>query len=312
MPWTDETEIFIRTVTKSTLLDVGREHLGPEPTNGTGTRLDGSPMVVSPACRRSTNPSAAIGILGAEVYDAQRATLTELAFRAKGQYAAYYPDSTSTSRDKKNVRDGHYTVWSPTVWMDNIDGDRQRRSTPDAQYVIDLIAGKEVTPAPNFDPNVIVARVGLVPDCAMRVQRSFDGGPLSLYKPAESCTCKFESVVDTTELRDLRRQHPVRDRRVPQRLLRGVLVHAQARDFRSPCPSRSRRRAATMVADTEDDGGVNGRAAVDAAWMPDASCFTNPHHPQRDHQRVHDGAEDLQDHDARRCTLPDGGLPPLP
>ena len=61
-----------------------------------------------------------MGILGAEVYDATRATLTALAFRAQGQYAAYWADSTVTSRDKKNVRDGHYTVWSPTVWMNNV------------------------------------------------------------------------------------------------------------------------------------------------------------------------------------------------
>ena len=51
---------------------------------------------------------------------------------------------------------------------------------------------------PNFDANVLVALVGLVPDCAMRVAKSFDGGPISLYKPAESCTCRFESIVDTT------------------------------------------------------------------------------------------------------------------
>src|SRR5439155_24802702 len=69
---------------------------------------------------------------------------------------------------------------------------------PDARYVIDLIAGHEVTPKPNFDPSVIVALVGLVPDCAMRVTRSFEGGPLSLYKPPESCVCKYESVVDAT------------------------------------------------------------------------------------------------------------------
>src|SRR6185503_6161392 len=143
-------------------------------------------------------PTAAIGILGAEVYDANRASLTELAFRAQGQYAAYWADSNSTSRDKKNVRDGHYTVWSPTVWMNKIDPSSHQPVNADTQYVIDMIAGKSVTPEPNFDANVIVAHVGLVPDCAMRVTRSFDGGPLSLYKPSESCTCKFESIVDTT------------------------------------------------------------------------------------------------------------------
>ena len=44
----------------------------------------------------------------------------------------------------------------------------------------------------------IVADVGLVPDCAMGVKREFEGGPLSLYQPAESCVCKYESLVDTS------------------------------------------------------------------------------------------------------------------
>jgi len=196
-PWTDENEMYIRTVTKSTLLTWAANVYGTDPAKWHGHMLDGSPMVVS-GLQTSVNPTAAIGILGAEVYDANRASLTELAYRAQGQYAAYFADSNSTSRDKKNVRDGHYTVWSPTVWMNKIDPTSHQPVNPDAQYVIDMIAGKQVTPAPNFDPNVIVAKVGLVPDCAMRVKKDYDGGPMSLYKPAESCTCKFESIVDAS------------------------------------------------------------------------------------------------------------------
>jgi hypothetical protein len=195
-PGLDENELYIRTVTKSTLL-TWAANIAVDPTKWHGNKLDGSPMVVS-GLQNSTNPSAAIGILGAEVYDANRATLTELAFRAQGQYAAYFADSTSTSRDKKNVRDGHYTVWSPTVWMNKVDPTSHQPVKADTQYVIDMIAGKQVTPTPSFDANVIVARVGLVPDCAMRVARDFDGGPLRLYKPAESCTCKYESIVDAS------------------------------------------------------------------------------------------------------------------
>jgi hypothetical protein len=141
----------------------------------------------------TANAEKAIGILGAEVYDAQRTTLNSLAFRAKDQYAAYYPDSTSTSRDKQNVRDGHYTVWSPTVWMDTTSN-----GTPvnaNTRYITEMIAGKTVAPAPNFDMIKIISDVGLVPDCAMRVKRSFEGGPLSLYMPTESCTCEYESLV---------------------------------------------------------------------------------------------------------------------
>jgi hypothetical protein len=193
-PWVVETEMFIRTVSKSTLLAWALNLTVPA-DKWKGIRHDGSPMVVA-SLTGSTNPNAAIGILGAEVYDGLRSSLNILAYRAKGQYAAYYPDSTATSRDKKNVRDGHYTVWSPTIWMDRISG-----TTPldaDARYVVDLIAGSAVTPAINFDMVSIIAAVGLVPDCAMGVKRSFEGGPLSLYTPAQSCVCKYESVVDTS------------------------------------------------------------------------------------------------------------------
>jgi hypothetical protein len=195
MPWVDETQMFIRTITKSTLLTWAANIAVPG-SKWKGVRLDGSAMVEA-GLKTATNPAAAIGILGAEVYDADRAFFNELAFRAKDQYAAYWADSTSTSRDKQNVRDGHYTVWSPTVWMDNVDG-TGNPVKPDARYVVDLIAGHDVVPIPNFDSQTIVARVGLVPDCAMRVQRDFDGGPLSPYKPPLSCTCKYLSDVDSS------------------------------------------------------------------------------------------------------------------
>ncbi len=193
-PWTDEAQLALRTATKSTLL-AWAANLTVPAAKWHGIRNDTSTQVVS-ALTGSSNPTASIGILGSEVADGLRGSLTVLAFRAFGQYAAYYPDSTVSSRDKRNLRDGHYTVWSPTVWMDYITSGTPAK--PDARYVIDLIAGHEVTPAPNFDANVVVASVGLTPDCAMRVQRSFEGGPLSLYRPATSCTCKFEATVDVS------------------------------------------------------------------------------------------------------------------
>lgn len=191
-PWNDELSMFIRTVTKSTLL-AWAANISVPADKWKGVRLDGSPMVVSNLQAATSNAEKAIGILGAEVYDAQRTTLNSLAFRAKDQYAAYYPDSTSTSRDKQNVRDGHYTVWSPTVWMDTTANGTP--VNPNTRYITEMIAGKTVTPAPSFNMIDIIAAVGLVPDCAMRVKRSFEGGPLSLYMPTESCTCKYESLV---------------------------------------------------------------------------------------------------------------------
>jgi hypothetical protein len=195
-PWLNELGYFIRKDTKSTLLAWGA-NLGIPASKWKGQKLDGSPDVVDGLLG---HPAAeeAIGLLGAEVYDGLRSSLNVLAFRAKDQYAAYYPDSTATAHDKLNVRDGHYTVWSPTIWMNTLDGPGGNPVVPDTQYVIDLIAGKTVSPAIDFDMNALVAAVGLVPNCAMRVQRSFEGGPLSLYAPAEDCTCKYESLVETS------------------------------------------------------------------------------------------------------------------
>lgn len=191
-PWIDEAQMFIRTVTKSTLLAWGANISVPA-DKWKGMRFDGSPAVVS-ALQTSIAPEKAIGILGVEVADAVRNSIRILAFRSKGQHAAYFPDSTSSARDKKNVRDGHYTVWSPTTWMDTVDGGGAPVKA-DARYVVDLITGKGVTPAPNFQPIDSISAVGLVPDCAMGVNRSFEGGPLSIYKPAQSCVCKYESLV---------------------------------------------------------------------------------------------------------------------
>lgn len=191
-PWADDTQLFIRTVTKSTLL-AWAANISVPADKWKGVRRDGSPEVVADL-ETSTAPEKAIGILGAEVYDGKRGTLNALAFQAKGQRAAYWPDSTASAFDKKNVRDGHYTVWSPTIWMDTIAGSAPVNAS--ARYVIDLIAGKSVSPAPNFDTIAVIAAVGLVPDCAMGVTRSFEGGPLSLYRPTESCVCKYESLVD--------------------------------------------------------------------------------------------------------------------
>ena len=78
----DELSMFIRTVTKSTLLAWPRPSPSP-PTSGmvraSTSRRGQSALLAAP------NPEQAIGILGAEVYDRQRDTLNSLAFRAKGQ-----------------------------------------------------------------------------------------------------------------------------------------------------------------------------------------------------------------------------------
>jgi hypothetical protein len=192
-PWTDEKQLFIRKPTTSTLL-AWADNLGIPPGKFLGVQEAGSPDVTAAV---QSGTQASIGLLGAEVYDGNRTTLKALAYRAKGQYAAYYPDSSFATRDKKNVRDGHYTVWSPTVWMYTKDAAGKPRSA-DAKYVVDLITGGALDaglPAPNFSViSDAIAPVGLVPVCAMRVNRDFEGGELKLFTPPTSCTCTYEKA----------------------------------------------------------------------------------------------------------------------
>jgi hypothetical protein len=193
-PWDDETAMHKRRVTTSTLLSWAANIAVP-PNKWKGVEQASSTAVVD-ALRNSTTPAKAIGILGAEVYDQFRNELDVLAFRGFRQWAAYYPDSSATALDKINVRDGHYTVWSPTVYLT-----RATAGVPDdadAKYVIDLVLGRTVAPAPNFNPTLAVIHNGLVPDCAMEVQRGAEGGDLSRYQPPEECVCYYEAQVATT------------------------------------------------------------------------------------------------------------------
>ncbi len=193
-PWNDEAFMFIRTPTKSTLLSMAAAIHVPA-AKWKGVPFDKSSEVLN-AVATSTSPEKTIGILGAEIYDQHRDTVSALAFRTFQQKYAYFPDSTATAKDKRNVRDGHYVIWSPTIYLAPVDG-QGTIINPRARYVVDLILGNTATPAPDFDPLAVVISKGLVPECAMKVTRSIEGGDLSLYSPAEPCGCFFESQVGT-------------------------------------------------------------------------------------------------------------------
>jgi hypothetical protein len=196
-PWDDESQMFGRTTTKSTLLTWANTIKVLPATKWKGQHYDTSDQVRS-AVIGSPTPEKAIGILGAEVYDANRTSMKVLAFQWFGQNHAYFPDSSDQAFDKRNVRDGHYVVWSPTVWMTHVDAIAKTPADPRAKYLINLILGIPQTPAFDSNPLDIVIARGLVPDCAMQVTRSVEAGELSLYQPAEPCGCYYDSKVATT------------------------------------------------------------------------------------------------------------------
>lgn len=195
MPWVDENLLFIRRPTTSTALTTSAG-IGVDVARLKGKQQNSSSEVLT-AVQSSAQPQATLGLMGTQIYDGHRDTLNALAFRAFKQKYAYYPDSTPAARDKRNVRDGHYTVWSPIEVMTYTQADGSP-SNPTARYVADLLIAKDRAAA-DYDSLDAFVSNGMVPYCAMQVDRPAEGANFSLYAPPEPCGCAFESRLGVTK-----------------------------------------------------------------------------------------------------------------
>lgn len=224
-PWTAEPNpeggtpsLWIRRDTTSTLLTLAA-NVAPDllpASSWAGYRLEGqddrSSVVIAGVTAAAGTPleEATLGLLGLDLYDRSRDTLDVLAYQAAGQRYGYYPDSTPTARDKRNVRDGHYVPWGYTEYLVPVDEDGEPLN-PQTARVLDMILSHQpvrlvsragVEPAFDLDSMQLVATAGLVPECAMSVSREFDGGELSLFTPEAPCGCFYETVQDPSLVED--------------------------------------------------------------------------------------------------------------
>jgi hypothetical protein len=138
----------------------------------------------------------AIGILAADYIDSKnlRAQLHVLALQDSAQNCAVYPDSTSGAHDKRNVRDGHYPVWGPLHLLYKVDQLGNPLNPSNRQAVTDIVGYLSGTKAlPNGVQLLdVYAQSGLIPECAMHVTRTKDGGNITPFSPASPCSCIFE------------------------------------------------------------------------------------------------------------------------
>jgi ABC-type phosphate transport system substrate-binding protein len=142
-------------------------------------------------------PAAAVGFLGADVYDANRTTLGALAFEAVGQTKAFYADSTPSAVDRQNVRDGHYTMWGYEHMFAYVNSSGVPNNA-NAAKVINLITGA-ATDANVGDYVQIEGKAGTIPLCAMGVQKLNDSpGYLSAAPTAPTCTCAYVKAASGT------------------------------------------------------------------------------------------------------------------
>lgn len=136
-----------------------------------------------------TKASSAIGILSTDFADSERNNLRVLAFKDRGQTCAYFPDSTQQKKDKQNVRDGHYPIWGPIHFYARTAGGVP--SPGAAAFVTRFTLAR-------LDQTLLdkIIDKGLVPACAMQVQRAAEMGPLSTFSPQFHCGCYYEARVN--------------------------------------------------------------------------------------------------------------------
>ena len=193
-PWTDETKFAVRNAGSGTQQMTGRAVGLPNGDVMKGTDSKNSPGVITALTMANASAATAepaIGILGSADYDGARMTLKTLAFQAFKQIHAYLPDSTETSFDKRNIRDGKYVVWGPSHIFAAVGADG-KASDARVQNLIDYVTlAKPLGPTSLID---ITINAHLIPQCAMKVTRTEEQGPLSPFAPPAptACGCYME------------------------------------------------------------------------------------------------------------------------
>ena len=196
-PWTDPDFVVIRNAGSSTQLTIGAA-VGWPGTQWSGNLTNtnsGSGDVRDKIIALANAPEAekTIGILNSGKWDLARDTMQHLAFEAYNNcIGAVYADSTVTSFDKRNVRDGHYPVWTNVRFVTRVDANGDPANSRVGNFIDIALGNKDV----GFNTAEALVDTGNIPSCAMHVQRQVDGGPISPFEHPAPCDCFFEETVE--------------------------------------------------------------------------------------------------------------------
>lgn len=196
-PWTDPAHLWGRGATSAALIAVAlAANVPPERMAswfpGDHDVRTNQRMIERVVESGAVAPEATLGFVSTEVADANRDTVRTLAYQHYGQSCGYRPDSTATSFDKRNVRDGHYFLWSAYHFYAPVDASG-RIVDPETRRLLGYFTGEEPLP-PELPLIDIIIENGNVPECAMQVWRDSDLGPLYSYLPASPCGCYYDFV----------------------------------------------------------------------------------------------------------------------
>lgn len=188
-PWTDNNLIIRRNDTSAVQLYVALA-AGVPASKFKGIDAETNANSIKFVAEAS-NKEAAIGFVSGENADDNRDTVRTLAYQHKDQSCGYWPDSTPSKFDKRNVRNGQYFLWGPTHLFAKVD-DKGEIIDDNARRLIGYLDG---TVTPPDDVNVLDVTIdnGNIPQCAMTAKRDGDLGPISSFQPDVPCGCYFEA-----------------------------------------------------------------------------------------------------------------------
>ena len=207
-PWIDESFIYRRTPKSANQQSTART-LGLPVDALRGVDSNGGSKMYN-VMLQTTAPDKTIGISSSEIVDIHRDTMKSLAYQHYGQRVGFYPDSSTGSFDRKNVRDGHYFMWIPLhVFTNTSAGDpvaaqgsaledptTNPKSKRDAavKALAFVMANRQEAPNKGVDVFGSLKTLGNIPQCAMHVTRAKEAAVLSPYTPSTSCDCAFEAA----------------------------------------------------------------------------------------------------------------------
>lgn len=163
-------------------------------------------VIAAVASAGNGSPETPLGYVSGNAADTATLQVKTLAFRYFGQECAYWPSSSEAAKDKVNVRQGLYALWTPghfyaptnssgaIVSNRGADANESAAIAERVQKLIGWFTGTLAPPAvtPPILERIITA--GDVPLCAMQVTRDGTFGAISSYAPDEPCSCYYEAI----------------------------------------------------------------------------------------------------------------------
>lgn len=206
-PWTSGAGVFVRQSTSFVTPLLGShidllatDFIGPGKWAATNAEAVATNPLVITAIQGYTGTDEAkaaqsLGYISGSTADTRRADIKTLAFQGFGATCGVLPDSTSTSFDKVNVRQGKYPLWAQGHYFAKVNAFGEALN-PNVRNLIGWFDGSTTPPGTAVSAFDQTIKAGDIPACAMSALREGTVGPFYSYAPPKPCNGRFEFVAN--------------------------------------------------------------------------------------------------------------------